>query len=113
MKAAGPASPVGIESGTAASVASGMSASTGVGVGVTLSPMNKPSEVSSFMNLFTYIYLLLCFKKRPPRLLLSSSVLKESATKTVSAIAVNSEEEERGHMSDVRLKSPCPIASAN
>ena len=62
-KAAGPSGPVGMESGTASSVASGMSASTAVGLGVTLSPMNKPSEVSSFMNFFTCIYLL-CVLRR-------------------------------------------------
>ena len=50
MKAAGP---VGMESGTAAGVAAGMSAAAGVGLGIALSPMNAPSEVSSFMK---YIY---------------------------------------------------------
>lgn len=49
MKAAGP-----VESGTAAGVAAGMSAAAGVGLGIALSPMNAPSEVSSFMK---YIYL--------------------------------------------------------
>lgn len=54
------------------------------------------------------MYLLLCLKKGPPsRLLLSSSnaALKESTSKMVSVIAVNGEDEEPGHMSDVRLKS--------
>ena len=107
------ADPVGMESGTATGVAAGMSAAAGVGLGIALSPMNASSEVSSYMNLFTYIYLLLCFKKGPPsRLFLSSSnaALKESAVKTV---AVNGDDEERGHMSDVRLKSPCPIVLDN
>ena len=36
----------------------------------------------------------------------SNAALKESAVKTVSAIAVKGEDEESGHMSDVRLKSP-------
>jgi hypothetical protein len=101
------------QSQTATGVAAGMSAAAGVGLGIALSPMNAPSEVSSFLNLFTYIYLLLCFKKLPPsRLFLSSSnaALKESAVKTV---AVNGDDEERGHMSDVRLKSPCPIVSGD
>jgi hypothetical protein len=51
MKAAGP---VGMESGATAGVAAGMSAAAGVGLGIALSPMNVPSEVSSFMK---YIYL--------------------------------------------------------
>ena len=64
--------------------------------------------------MYLHIYLLLCSKKGPSRLLLSSSnaALKESAAKTVSAIAVNGEDEERGH-SDVRLRSPRPIVSDN
>ena len=109
MKAVGP---VGMGNGTAVGVAAGMSAAAGVGLGIALSP----SEVSSFMNICTYICLHLCFKKgTPSRLLLSSSnaALKESAAKKAFAIAVNGEDEERGHMSDVRLKSPCPIVSDN
>lgn len=107
MKAAGP---VGIENGTSAGVAAGMSAAAGVGLGIALSPIYAPPEVSSFIKniYFTYIYVL-CFKKGPPsRLLLSSSnaALRESAAKTV---AVNGEDEDRGHMSDVCLKFPCPI----
>lgn len=64
------------------------------------------------MNICTYICLFLCFKKGPPRLLLSSSntALRESAAKTV---AVNGEDEDRGHMSDVCLNSSCPILSDN
>jgi hypothetical protein len=106
MKAAGP-----MGSGTTAGVPVGMSTAAGVGLGIALSPMNGPSGVSSFkfMNIYTHIYLLLCFKKGPPsRLLLSSS----NAAKKVSTIAVNGEYEECGH-SDVRLKSPCPIVSDN
>ena len=113
MKAA---SPVGVGSGTAAGVAAGMSAATGVGLGVAVSPMKALSEVSSLMNICTYyMYIYFCvLKKKPPsRLLLSRSntALKESAAKAVSAIAVNGEDEERGHMSDVRVESPCPIVS--
>ena len=66
--------------------------------------------------MYLRIYLILCFKGRPfPPLLLSPSnaALRESAAKTVSAIAVNGEDEERGHMSDVRLESPCPVVSDN
>jgi hypothetical protein len=99
MKTAGPVSMGG---GIAVGIAAGMSAAAGVGLGIALS---APSEVSSFMTICTYVYLLLCFKKRPPsRLVLSSSnaALKESAAKT---IVVNGEDDERGHMSDVRLKS--------
>jgi hypothetical protein len=112
MKAAGP---VGMGSGTAAGVAAGISAAAGVGLGIGLSPMNGPSEVSSFMSMCTFMYLLLLFKKGPPsrsRLFLSPSnaALKESAARTVSTIAVNGEDEERGH-SDVRLKSHCAIVS--
>jgi hypothetical protein len=33
--------------------AAGMSAVAGVGLGIALSPMNAPSEVSSFMNICT------------------------------------------------------------
>ena len=100
MKATGSA---GMEDGAA-------TAAAGVGLGVALSPIN--SEVSSFTNLYTYIYLLLWFKKRPPRLLLtpSNAALKESAPKT---IAVDGEDEERGHMSDVRLEYSCLIVSDN
>ena len=53
MKAA---DPVGVGSGTAVGVAAGMSAAAGVGLGIALSPMNAPSEVSSFINICTYIY---------------------------------------------------------
>ena len=60
------------------------------------------------MIIYTYIYLLLCFKNGPPSRLLPPA-LKESPAKTVSAIAVNGEDEDRGHMSDVCLKFPCPI----
>lgn len=52
---------VGLGNDTAADFTAGMSAVAGVGLGIALSPMNKPSEVSSFMNLLTYIYLFLCF----------------------------------------------------
>ena len=55
MKAA---DPVGMGSGTAVGVAAGMSAAAGVGRGIALSPMNAPSQVSSFMNICTYIYTL-------------------------------------------------------
>ena len=60
------------------------------------------------MIIYTYIYLLLCFKNGPPSRLLPPA-LKESPAKTVSAIAVNGEDEDRGHMSDVCLKFLCPI----
>ena len=53
MKAAGP---VGMGSGTTTGIAAGMSAAAGVGLGIALSPMNAPSEVSSFMNMCTYIF---------------------------------------------------------
>ena len=69
---------------TAVDVAASMSAAAGIGLGI---------------------------KKGPPSTLLLSRTLKESVAKTVSAVAVNGEDEERGHMSDVRLKSPCPIVS--
>jgi hypothetical protein len=111
MKTAGP---VGMGSSTAVGVAAGMSAAAGVGLGIALSP-NAPSEVSPFMNMCTYMYLLLVFYKGPPsRLFLSPSnaALRESAARTVSIIAVNGDDEERGH-SDVRFKSPCPIVSDN
>lgn len=42
-----------------------------------------------------------------------NAALKESAAKTASAIAVGGEDDERGHMSDVRLESPCSIVSNN
>ena len=109
MKATGPVSKE--SGGTTVDVAAGMSAAAGVGLGIALSPTNAPSEVSSFMNICTFIYLLLCFKKRTPSRLLLSPTLKEPAAKTVPAIAVNGEDDERGHMSDVRLKSLCPIIS--
>jgi hypothetical protein len=99
---------VGMGSGTVVGVAAGMPAAAGVGLGIALTP----SEVSPFMNMCTYMYLLLVFYKGPPsRLFLSPSnaALKESAAR---AIAVNGDDEERGH-SDVRLKSPCPIVSDN
>lgn len=35
----------------------------------------------------------------------SDGVLKDSAATTVIAIPINGEDEDRGHMSDVRLKS--------
>ena len=108
MKAAAP-----VDSGTAGGVTAGMSAAAGVGLGIALSPMNAPSEVSSHEYICTYIFLHLRFKKGPPsRLLLSSSstTSKESAVKTV---AVNAEDEERGHMSDVCHTSSCPIVSDN
>ena len=57
MKTAGP---VGMGNGTAAGVAAGMSAAAGVGLGIALSP-NAPSDVSPFMNICTYMYLLLVF----------------------------------------------------
>ena len=109
MKAAGPVS---MGSGTAVGVAAGMSAAAGIGLGIALSPTNASSEVSSIMNIRTNIYLLLlCFKKGPPSRLLLSPAPKESPAKMVSAIAVNGEDDERGHMSDVRLTFPCPIIS--
>ena len=108
MKAA---DPVGKGSGTTVGVAAGMSAAAGVGLGIGLSPMNASSEVSSLVNICTYMYLLLCFKKGSPSRLLLSPALKESATTTVSAVEVNGEDEERGNMSDVRLKYFCPTVS--
>ena len=102
MKTAGP---VGMGNGTAVGIAAGMSAAAGA-AGVELGSPLSPFEVSSFMNMYTHIYIYFrVFKKgTPSRLLLSSSNLKESTAKTVSAIPVNGEDEERGHMSDVRLK---------
>lgn len=101
------AGPVGMGNGTTVGIAAGMSAAAGVGLGIALMPMDAPSvEVSSFMNICTY-NLFLCFKKgRPSQLVLSSSdgALKESAAKTVTTIAVNGEDEDRGHMSDGPLK---------
>ena len=46
------------------------------------------------------------FRKRPPSQLLLSPVLKEPAARTASAMVVNGEDGERGHMSDVRPDSP-------
>lgn len=54
------------------------------------------------------MHLRLYFKKgRPLSLVLSPSdgALKDSAAATVIAIPINGEDEDRGHMSDVRLKS--------
>lgn len=61
MKSAGPVS---VGNGAATGIAAGMSAAAGVGLGIALSPMNHdaPSEVSSFMNMCTYMCLILCFK---------------------------------------------------
>ena len=104
MKTAGP---VGMGNGTAVGIAAGMSAAAGA-AGVELGSPLSPFEVSSFMNIctHTYIFTYVFFKKgTPSRLLLSSSNLKESTARTVSAIPVNGEDEERGHMSDVRLKN--------
>ena len=97
------AGPVGMGSGTAA----------GVGLGIGLSP--ETPKVNSFMNLFIYIFTFVFKKAIRSRLLLSHSngALKESAAKTVSKVAVNGEDEERGHVSDVRLKYPCPVVSDN
>ena len=59
MKAGGP---VGMGSG--AGVAAGMSAAAGVGLGIALSPMNAPSEVSSFMNIYVLKYIYFCVSRR-------------------------------------------------
>jgi hypothetical protein len=100
------AAPVGMESSATPGVAAGMSAAAGVGLGIALSSNNATSfEVSSLMKIIcAYIYFV-CFKKGPPsRLVLSPStgVLKESAARTAP---LNGEDEDHGHMSDVRLKS--------
>ena len=101
-------SPVGIGSSATVGVAAGMSTAAGVGLGIALSPMNVPSpEVSSFMNICAYIYVV-CFEKGPPsRLILSPSdgALKESAAKTATTIAVNGDDEDHGHTSNVRFES--------
>ena len=101
MKAAGPVS---VGSNAAVGVAAGMSAAAGVGLGIALSP---PVEVRASMSIYAYIYCFV-FKKGPPsRLLLSPSngALKESAAEKATAIAVNGEDEDRGHIGDVRCKS--------
>ena len=97
---------VGLESSATPGVAAGMSAAAGVGLGIALSSKNATSfEVSSLMkNICAYIYFV-CFKKGPPsRLVLSPSTgaLKESAARTAP---LNGEDEDHGHMNDVRLKS--------
>jgi hypothetical protein len=46
-------SPVNINDDIKAAGSAGMSAAAGVGLGIELSPINAPSEVSSFMNLCT------------------------------------------------------------
>jgi hypothetical protein len=88
-------------------VAAGMAAAAGVGLGIGLPPMNaRSSEVILLLNICAYIYFMF-FKKGPPsRLVLShsSGALKESGAKTATAIPVNGEDEDHGHLSDVCLK---------
>ncbi|KAF8806186.1 hypothetical protein BYT27DRAFT_7191502 [Phlegmacium glaucopus] len=81
--------PAAVPVGTGNGITAGMSAAVGVGLGIALPPTDIPPIQ----------------KGRPTQLMLSPSdgALKDTAAKTVAAIALNGDDEDRGHMSDGEL----------